>query len=90
MFYVKTATPLKIVTQHPPPEIEILQAPPPFLKFGWRLNRWNKLIFFMLIKIQDSFFQEVLLLILSRCSQNWAWPFSSQAPAICYILRMNI
>ena len=52
------------------------------------MNRWNKMIFFMLVEIGENW--KLFQWFLHECGQKWAWSFSSWDPKICCILRMSL
>ena len=58
-------------------------------KFGYisKLNRWNNLIFCMLVQMQESW--RLIQSFLSVPCQNWQWLFSSSDPKTC-ALKMNM
>ena len=48
-----------------------------------RMNRWNELIFCMVVQIQES--RKLFKWFLGGPGQKWAWSFSSWYPKICRI-----
>ena len=58
------------------------------LSVSQKLNRWNRLIFCMLVQIQEN--QKLIQLFLVGHGQKYQRSFSSWDPKIFCILRMNI
>ena len=53
-----------------------------------KMNRWNKVIYSMLVRIQES--QKSIQLFLGWCIEKWPWLFSSWDPRSCCTLKVNI